>query len=188
MLESLENFQDKGVYISIMISIIFIFMSGIFLGIVYYTMDVTHNSLLTNNCTIHGNTLTPTCQDLFSLSIYPFLALKEILIWASFFFIFGLVIAMLILGYRSGSSPVTLGIMITFVGGITYFGIILSNAYRILLEQVVFRNMMVPFTVYNQIMISFPWFIFFIGLFAVILGIVNFQKSSVNTPEGELNY
>jgi len=188
MIEALENFENKGVYVAIFISIFFIFISGLFFGLVYFVMDTTNTSLLVNDCVIDNNTLVSSCQDLFSLGVYPFLALRSILIWASFFFIFGLVIAMLVLGYRSGSSAVTLGIMVTFVGGLTYLGVLLSNVYRDLIGQAVFRSMMTPFTVYNNIMINFPWFVFFVGLFSVILGIVNFQKSSINTPEGELNY
>ena len=188
MLEALDNLENKGIYLAILTCVVFIAFSGIFFGITYFVLDVTNDALLTTDCVIENNVMVGSCQELFSLSIYPFLALKEILIWASFFFIFGLVIAMLILGYRSGSSPIMLGIMICFVGGLTYLGILLSNMYRTLLEQEIFRTMMLEFTVYNKIMVNFPWFIFFIGLFSVILGIVNFQKTSVNTPEGELNY
>jgi len=188
MLEELENLKDKGIYVSVAICIIFIFMSGLFFGVIYYLMETTHNALLAHDCSIDNNTLVSSCQDLFNLAIYPFLALRELLVWASFFFIFGLVIALLLIGYRSGSSPITLGIMVIFTGGMTYFSILLSNAYRTLIEQETFRLMMVDFTVYNNIMINFPWFTFFISIFAVLLGIINFQKTSVNTPEGELDY
>lgn len=188
MLEELRNLQKKGIYISVLISLLWIFLSGIFFGVTYFVMDEIHNEFLTQDCVINDNTLVSSCQELFELALYPFLILKDILIWVSFFFIFGLVIAMLILGYRSGSSAVMLGVMVSFVGGITYLGILFSNIYRALIEQVAFRSIMIPFTVYNKIMLNFPWFIFFVGLFSVILGIINFQKTSVNTPTGELNY
>jgi len=188
MLEGLKGMQHKGIYLSVLISVLYIFLSGIFFGVTFFTLDVAHDAFLTTDCVIDNNTLVDSCQDLFELGIYPFLELRHILVWLSFFFIFGIVIALLILGYRSGSSPIMLGVMIIFVGGITYLAILLSNAYRAFLEQAVFRSMMVEFTVYNRIMIYFPEFAFFVGLFSVILGIVNFQKTSVNTPGGELNY
>jgi len=188
MLDWLDNLQGKGIYLSLIISIIMIFCSGMFFGVTYYVIDISHTALLATDCTIEDNTLVGSCQDLLSLALYPFLELRSVFIWLSFFFIFGLVISMLILGYKSGSSPVMLGVMVTFVGGITYLGIMLSNMYRTILEVDTFRAMMVPFTVYNKIMLNFPWFVFFVGLFSVVLGIVNFQKTSVNTPDGELSY
>ncbi len=188
MLEVLDNLEDKGIYFAVLISILFIAFSGMFFGITYFVMDVTHTSLQATDCVIENNTLVGSCQELFAFSVYPFLALRSILVWSSFFFIFGLMLSILILGYRSGSSPVMLGVMVSFVAGMTYLGILLSNMYRALLNQATFRTLMLPFTVYNQVMISFPWFIFFIGLFSVILGIVNFQKTSINAPQGDLNY
>ncbi len=188
MFEELRNLEKKGIYISIVISFMWIFLSGIFFAVTFYVMDEAHTAFLTTDCAIEDNTLVSSCQGLFELALYPVLNLRYILVWLSFFFIFGLVIAMLILGYRSGSSPVMLGVMVCFVGGMTYAGILFSNIYRTFLEQAIFRSMMVPFTVYNKIILNFPWFIFFVGLFSVILGIVNFQKVSVNTPTGELNY
>lgn len=188
MLEPLENLQDKGMYIGIIICIAYIAFSGIFFGITYFALDTTHTSLQTVECTIDNNYFFEDCQDLFSFALFPFLELKSILVWASYFFIFGLVIALLVLGYRSGSSAVMMGVMISFLGALVYFALLLSNMYRTILENEIFRLMMVEFTVYNKIMIYFPWFIFFIGLFSLVLGIVNFQRSSINTPEGELNY
>jgi len=188
MLEILDDLENKGIYLSLFIAIGVIAMSGIFFGVTYFIMDSVHTSLLTTDCVINDNTLVSSCQDLFDLALFPFLALRSVLIWGSFFFMFGLIFSMLILGYRSGSSPVMLGVMVSFVGGLTYLAILMSNMYRTLVEVVAFRNMMIPFTVYNKIMLNFPWFVFFVGLFSVVLGIVNFQKTSVNTPDGELSY
>ena len=52
----------------------------------------------------------------------------------------------------------------------------------------VFRSMMVNFTVYNRIMMSFPWFIFIITLMSAFLGIVNYQKTSINKETDDLDY
>jgi len=71
---------------------------------------------------------------------------------------------------------------------VTYIAIEVSNIYRTLIENDLFRSMMTEFTVYNKIMLSFPWFIFIISAFALIMGIVNWQKTKVNSPKDELDY
>lgn len=188
MFEQLDNLRKYGIFVGVFLSIIFILLSGMFFGFIHWTLGVTQTALQTTDCTIVNNTLVSSCQELFSLAVYPFLALKDVLVWASFFMIFGLVLAILVLGYQSGKSPVLMGVMVSFVGGITYLGIELSNIYRTLLDDAIFRTMMVDFTVYNKIMINFPWFIFFVGLFAVILSLVNYQRGIVNTDPEELNF
>jgi hypothetical protein len=169
-------------------SMAWIFLSGIFFGILYKVMDVTQIALESTNCVIENNTLVASCQELWNMSIYPFLALKDMLIWFSFFFIFALVFSMLITGYKSGKSPWMMGLLVTYVAVLTYFGIELSNMYRTMLSNEVFRFMMVDFTVYNKIMLNFPWFCFFIGLFSIMLALVNYQKSNNNKDRGENDY
>ena len=152
-------------------------------------MDVTHDGFLAQDCAIDNNIYVESCQDLWSLSLYPFLALREILIWFSFFFIFAMVLGMLIVGYQSGKSPTLLGVLIVFVAVLTYIGIEISNVYRSMLEVAVFRDIMLPFTVYNKIMLSFPWFCFFVGLLSVMLSVVNWQRTRVNVAtKDELSY
>lgn len=180
MLEHLYNLNKKGIYLAVIISIIFIFLSGLFFGFLYYVMDVTHTGLQATDCVIVDNVFVDSCQELFTISIFPFLLLRELLVWMSFFFIFGLVLACLILGYKSGESSVMLGFMVGFVAILTYGGIELSNIYRTLLENAIVNAMMVPFTIYNRVMLNFPWFVFILGLFSVILGIINFQRTPVN--------
>lgn len=189
MFDMIDNVKRYGGITLIILSLLAIFMSGIFFGITYYIMDVTHDGFLANDCAIENNIYVETCQDLWSLSVYPFLVLREILIWFSFFFIFALVLGMLITGYQSGKSPVLLGVLVVFIIVITYIGIEISNIYRSMLEIVVFRDMMLPFTIYNKIMLNFPWFTFFVGLLSVLLSVVNYQRTKVNkaTPE-ELSY
>lgn len=187
MFDSLDNIKNYGSIGMIIVSILAIFVSSMFFGIIYYTMDVTEDALRDVECTIEDNVYVGDCQGLFNLSIYPFLALREILIWFSFFFIFALVIGLLIVGYQSGNSPVMMGILVLFLIVLTYFGIELSNIYQTMLEVDLFRTIMTPFTVYNKIMINFPLFIFFVGLFSVILSIVNWQKTRINNTT-DLDY
>lgn len=188
MFEELDDIKQYGSIGLIVVSLMAIFMSGIFFGVLYYTMDVTETALKSNDCVIQDNVYVDSCQDLWDLSVYPFLAMREILIWMSFFFIFALVLGMMVAGYQSGKSPALMGVLILFVSLITYAAIEFSNVYRTMLENEVFRNMMTEFTIYNKIMLSFPYFAFFVGLFAVLLSIVNYQKTNVNRDSGELNY
>jgi hypothetical protein len=151
-------------------------------------MDSVQTAFETTDCVIENNVLVSSCQELFALGLYPFLALKDILVWVSFFFIFALVLGMLVLGYKSGKSPVLMGYLLVIVIVMTYLSIHISNIYRELLANEVFRGLVVNFTVYNRIMMYFPWFIFIITLLATMLGIVNYQKSSVNSKTDDLNY
>jgi len=188
MFENMRDIREYSHLVMIVIGIAFIFLSGIFFGVVYKVMDVTQIGFESMDCVIENNTLVGSCQDLWSMSLYPFLALKELLIWFSFFFIFALVLGMLITGYKSGKSPWMMGLLVVFVGGITYLGIELANMYALMLQNEVFRSMMVNFTVYNRIMLNFPWFVFFVGLFSVMLALVNYKKTNVNKDRGELDY
>ena len=188
MFESFTKFRDKGLIMVILLGIISLALSGIWFGFVYFTMDSVHDAFLTTDCVIENNTLVDSCQDLFGLALYPFLALKDVLIWVSFFFIFALALGMLFLGYRSGTSPVLMGYLTVIVVVMTYLSIHIANIYQTLMANTIFRNMMVEFTVYNRIMQSFPWFIFIITLMSVLLGIVNYQKSAINSRQGNLEY
>jgi hypothetical protein len=188
MFDALDNIKQYGSISLVIISILAIFMSGIFFGITYYVMDITENSFKSTDCIIKDNIFVGSCQDLWKLSVYPFLALREILIWFSYFFIFSLVLGMLIVGYQAGKSPVLLGLLMVFVLVMTYIGIEISNIYRTMLEVDTFRIIMADFTIYNNIMIKFPWFTFFVGLLSVMLSVVNYQKIFVNKDKALLNY
>ena len=186
----IDDLKTYGSLTLVILSLLAIFTSGIFFGIAYYVMDVTENSLRANSFAIENNIYFDDSDGMWELSVYPFLALKELLVWSSFFFIFALVLGLLIVGYQSGKSPVLMGLLLVFVIFITYFGIEISNVYRSMLEVEAFRDMMVNFTVYNRVMLNFPWFSFFVGLLSVMLSIVNYQKTQINTitSREELGY
>lgn len=188
MLDAFDDIGTKGSLAVIIISIFAIFVSGLFFGITYYVMDEVETSFQSTDCVIENNVYVENCQELWALSIYPFLALKDLLVWISFFFIFGIVLGMLILGYKAGKSPILFGLLIIFVMVLTYGAIELSNIYRNMLDIVIFRSMMVEFTVYNTIMFNFPWFIFIVSLMSVMLSLANFQRDKINSPEEDLDY
>jgi len=185
----IEDLSKYGGLYTIFICIILIAVSGVFLGIVHFTMAATDAALRTSDCVIENNSLVDSCQELFEMSIYPFLGLRHLFVWFSFFFIFTTVLALLMLGYQSGRSPALLGIFTAFVMLMTYISIEMANIYITFLQNEIFRTIMLEFTVYNKVMIKFPWFVFIISLFSVMIGIVNWQKTKVNEPtKTELDY
>lgn len=183
------DLREYGSVGAIIFSMLAIFLSGLFFGVTYYVMDITESSFQSFDCTIDGNIYFETCQEMFSLSIYPFLALREILVWFSYFFIFALVAGLLVLGYQSGKSPALIAVLLIAIIAITYVSIEMSNIYRTMLGNPTFVTIMSPFNVYNMIMLYFPWFMFFISAFSLILSMVNYQKAPVNEVSAEvLNY
>lgn len=104
MIEALDNMREYGALTAVIVSILAIFVSGLFFGITYYTMDVVQTGLESVECDITENAVVSSCQELFEMSFYPILELREILVWFSYFFIFALVLGLLVLGYQSGKS------------------------------------------------------------------------------------
>lgn len=184
----LEEYKKYGGFVVIIMSLVLIVITGVFFGLVYYTLDVTDTALRTTDCVIINNTLVNSCQDLFELGVYPFLALRNILVWLSFFLIFGVTLGILLSGYQAGRSPVLMGFLFLFLTGLVYIAIEVSNIYRTMLQNTLFQTVMVEFTVYNRLMLVLPWYVFIIGLFSLMLSVVNFQRSTVNTPTEELDY
>jgi hypothetical protein len=163
-------------------------ISGLFFAGIYFFMDTVNDSLLATNCVISGNVFFSDCQGMWALAVYPILQLKSVLVYLSFFSIFILTIGMLLFGYKSGTSPALMGVLVLVELLITYGAIHIANIYRTLLDNEIIRNAMIPFGVYNTVTLYFPWFVFIISLFSLTLGIVNWQKSPVNNASEELNY
>jgi len=172
----------------LIIAILAIAVSGLFFGFSYFLMDNVQTALEGANCVIPNNGIVSNCQELFELAAYPFLRMKDILIWASFFFIFILAISLLVLGYQSGFKPIMLGLLVVVEVFITYGSLYISNIYYILVSNPVINSMMTPFTVYNKIMLNFPWFVFIISLFSLTMGVVNWQRTRINSSNSDLNY
>ncbi len=183
-----NNIVSKGSIFILIISFVLIAVSGLFFGVTYFFMDEINTAMLGADCVIEDNVIVSSCQELWGLALYPFLALKEILIWASFFFIFSLVAGLLIFGYQSGTRPTLLGILVIVEILITYGSLHIANIYIILISNDIMRSMLSDFTVYNKIIINFPWFVFIVSLFSIALGVVNWQRTVVNSPKSDLNF
>lgn len=170
------------------VSIAMIIISGIGMGFIYYAMDVTADHLEDVHCTIENNVFVSNCQELFNIGFYPFLALRTIVVALNIIFIIGLTAGILLLGYQSGKSPWTIGILIVLALILTYLSLHISNYYQDLLTNEIFYAAMLNFTVYNKIMLNLPWFVFIVSLISAMLSIVNYQKSPVNVSQEVLNY
>jgi len=184
-LEDMMRYGNIGV---LLLSIVMIAISGLFFGFVYFVMDQTQTAFESTDCVIDNNGIFSSCQDMWDLSLYPFLEMREILIWLSMFFIFTLALSLLLLGYMSGFNPIATGLLIFAEMLITYGSIYVGNIYRVLVSNEVIRDMLLDFTVYNKIMMNFPWFVFIVSLFSIALGLVNWQRSRVNSSSSDLNY
>ena len=178
----------KSSMMLVITGIILIALSGLIFAGMYFFMDTIQDGLLTANCEISGNVFFDDCQGMWEFVIYPFLNLKTIFVYLSFFSIFILTIGMLLTGYKSGTKPSLMGVLVLLEILIVYGSIHIANIYRILLENPLIRDAMIPFGAYNTLMLYFPWFVFIISLFSLALGIINWQKTPVNQVSAELDY
>lgn len=179
---------SKGGIFLLIVSFVFIAASGLFFGVTYFLMDNINTAFLSADCTIENNTLVSTCQELWAMSLYPFLALKEVFVFASFISIFALVAGLLVFGYQSGTRPTMLGFLVIVEILMVYGSLHIANIFRTLIENDILRAMLVQFTVYNKIMLNFPWFVFIVSLFSLALGVVNWQRTNVNNSANTLDY
>jgi len=180
---------DKSALVFLAWGLAFIAISGMFFAFAYYFMDTTHTALQGVDCDITGNAFGDSCQDVFTMTVYPFLiVMKTVLIYMSYISIFILVLGMLLAGYNSGTKPWMLGIMLLVEIALTYGSFYVANIYRLLLDVEIVRDALINFTVYNKIMMNFPWFVFVVSLFSIAFGVVNWQRTRTNTSTGELDY
>lgn len=174
--------KDKSPVVLIALSIIAIFLSGLFFAFSYFVIGTVQEKLEAVQCDLPEITGYTTCQEWFQDTIYNLLNLKGILIIFSYIFTFVLVLGMLVIGYQVGGKPILMGIYYVVIMILTYGAILLSNVYRTFLDNSIVYEIMQPFTIYNKIMLNFPFFVGFIGLISIGLSIVNYQRVKVNEP------
>lgn len=179
--------NNKNAISFLIISIFAIFLSGIFLAVVYFGVSTFQTGLESVTCELPG-TSYGDCQTWFGDTIYKLLNLKPLIIIFSYLFIFSLVLGMVLLGYKKGENPVMIGVIFVLTSVFTYFGIEIANIYRGMLTNEYFYSIMTPFTIYNKIMLNFPWFVAFVGLASLTLSIVNYQRARVNSSTSDLDY
>lgn len=161
-----------------------IFVSGLFMAISYYIMAVIEAALTKVNCLIPNNLYVSTCQEWFAISIYPALELRYILIFASYFYIFGILIGLFYIGFKTKKHPslFVVHMILSIIFG--YLSIEISNIYRTIIQSELLYNILVPFPIYNKIMLYFPQFMFFIIFISGLIGLMGIFKGKFK--EGEI--
>ena len=158
-------------FIVLLIFLVVAFAGGLIAGVVYYDMNLIESTLQTINFQIpiqdnitYANSSVQDFQDILGMVVYPILGLKSALPYLTYFMIFAFIIALAITAYVSSKNPVffVLHLLLTIL--ITYFCIILSNAYVNLMSNVFINQMMTGFTIYNKLMLYLPQIVFFTSL------------------------
>lgn len=165
-----------------------IFLSGLFMAIGFWVMDQMKTSFEGVNCLIVDNLFFESCQEWFQLSIYPFLSLNSILIWFSYFYIFGVVFGLFYLGYKMRRHPSLLAVHVIFSIITTYLSIEIANVYRVLLDNEFIYSIFVNFPVYNKIMLYLPAFMFFVVFISGLIGLMGIWKDKDLEVGNDLAY
>jgi hypothetical protein len=181
--------------ITLVLFLALIMSGGICAGVLYYDMGLLDTSLKTVNfplpiqdvTTIPEHNVTDW-QDIMAIVIYPFLGLRDVLPTLTYFMVFAFIIGLGVSAYMSSKNPIFFVVHLLFTFIITYFAIILSNAYRSLLENVFFNSMMVEFVIYNKLMLYLPQVIFFTSILFGVISFINIIKPQTNTSNIGLNY
>lgn len=164
--------------------VFWIFVSGLIFAITYYIFNKIHVAFLSVDCLIPNNALVSTCQEWFNLALFPILNLKYILIFANYFAIFGLVFALFFMGFRTKKHPALLIVHIIISVVITYMSIHIGNLYRALIENPNIYEILLPFAIYNKIMLYFPQFVFFVVFLSGIIGFFGLFRSPGQFNQG----
>jgi hypothetical protein len=177
--------------------LVIISVIGILAGIIYFDMNTIQSVLYTidfkipmeiNSSAVSMN-LT-TFQDILGVVAYPILGLKDTLPYLTYFMVFGLIIAMGVTAYLSSRNPLFFILHLLFTLVITYFCFILSNSYATLLAQPFINQMMLPFTIYNKLMLYLPQIVFFTSMVFGAIAFINLIKPQSNLMgnQSSLNY
>lgn len=163
-----------------------IFLSGLFMAISYYILAIIEAAFQQVNCLIPDNVYVSTCQEWFAISIYPALSLRYILVWASYFYIFGIVVGLFWLGFKTRKHPVlfVVHMILSIIFG--YLAIEIANIYRTLLQNEMLYQILTPFVIYNKIMLYFPQFMFFVIFISGIIGMMGIVKGRFKEGVEEL--
>ena len=172
------DFGGKGKeFMTNIIVLIWIFVSGIIFAITYFIVDTIHKAFLTVDCLVPQNVYFDTCQEWFAMTMYPFFELRYLLIFMNYFAIFGLVFALFFMGFRTKKHPVLLVVHIVTSIIFGYFSIEIANIYRLILQNPQMYAMLTQFPIYNKIMLYFPQFMFFVIFVSGLIGFFGIFKS-----------
>ena len=183
------SFDLRGTKMEVMrgvISTFLIFLSGLFMAVSFYVLSAVESAFNAMNCLIPDNVYVSTCQEWFELSIYPALQLRHILIWFSYFYIFGIVFGLFYLGFKTKKHPSLFAVHIILSIIFGYLAIEISNVYRTIIQNPLMFEILTPFAIYNKIMIYFPQFMFFIIFISGLIGFMGLIKGKFNEGIDEI--
>ena len=179
------NFWESKRELMTNLAVIFmVFISGIVFSISYYIMARIHLAFLTVDCLIPQNVFVTTCQEWFNMALYPILNLRSVLIYANYFAIFGMVFGLFYMGFRTKKHPILLVVHILMSVILGYLSIEIANIYRTILQNPQMYEILIPFVIYNKIMLYFPQFVFFVVFISGLIGFFGLYKSLGQYNEG----
>ena len=158
--------------------------SGLVFALSYFIMATIHTAFLSVDCLIPSNLYFSTCQEWFTMTLYPVLALKSVLVYMTYFAIFGMVFGLFFMGFRTKKHPVLFVVHIITSVILGYLAIEIANIYRLLLQNPQMHDMLVAMPIYNKIMLYFPQFMFFVIFLSGIIGFFGIFKSIGQYDEG----
>ena len=170
---------------------------GLIAGILYYDMNILEQTMKTVDFTLpiqNNDTVAYTnishFQDILQITLYPILGLRSSLTYLTYFLLFGVIIALGLAAYLSSKNPIFFVAHVLFTLIITYFTFIMSNMYMKLLANPFINQLMIPFPIYNKIMMYLPQIIFFTSLIFGIIAFISLVKPTSNTygNQTSLNY
>lgn len=190
--KSQASFQNLTVLVMFLVVVSVV---GIIAGLIYFYMGTIHTVLLTvdfplpleNNVTAASLNMT-TFQDILELTAYPLLGLNSTLPYLTYFLVFGFIITLGMTAYLSSKNPLFFVLHLLFTILLVYFCIILSNMYSDLMSNAFINSMMLPFTIYNKIMLYLPQVVFFTSLLFSAISFINLMKPQTNASNPALNY
>ena len=162
------------------IAIFGIFLSGLFMALTFYILAAIEAAFKQVKCLIPNNLYFTNCQEWFALSIYPALELRYILIFGNYFYIFGVVLGLFYIGFKTRKHPSLFAVHMILSIIFGYLAIEISNVYRSLLQNPLMYEVLTPFPIYNKVMLYLPQFIFFVIFISGIIGLMGIIKGKFN--------
>jgi len=179
------DFTERGKEFMVNIAVMFLItISGLLMALTYFIMETIETSFKSVDCLIPQNIYFTTCQEWFDMALYPVLELRSIFVFANYFFIFGIVFGLFFMGFRTKKHPALLVVHILSSIIIGYLAIEIGNIYRLLISNEIIYNMMIPFAIYNKIMLYLPQFMFFVIFLSGIIGFMGVFKSAGQFKQG----
>lgn len=182
-----------GNIVLLVIFLVIISVGGLLAGMLYFDMNILDSALRPINFTLPIQEMSQsgnmtTLQDVLGITVYPLLGLRTTLPYLTYFMVFAFIIALGMVAYLSSKTPVFFTLHVLFTILITYFSIILSNTYKELISNPFINSMMLPFTIYNKLMLYLPQIIFFTSLVFGVIAFINLIKPQTNESSNQVNY